>query len=317
MQAKVCVTGCGGYIGSVLCETLLRHGYTVCGIDNLMYRQSAAIISLMRHRSFEFHQIDITKTLSWIKTAARSDVIIHLAALVGAPLCDKKEKLATETNFRAVKDLVECLSKQLLIFPNTNSGYGSHPTMCSESTELRPLSLYAKTKCDAENVVKSYKHSIIFRLATVFGLSPRMRLDLMLNDFVYQCIFNKKLEIFEPGFFRNFVEINDVVDAFIFGMNHSFRMQGQIYNLGQASMNMTKGHLAKRLCSLTGAEYSEKEGSDPDRRNYHVSNFKLYAEGFVPVHDLHNSIKTMIAWMKTLPENKRHRNEVTRLMRNA
>jgi len=296
---NVLITGCAGYIGTRLTQHLLQAGYSVVGIDNLSFGQGWVVDKLKWNkdkfnRKFHFIEDDVRYD-SWLKLLDGTDVIIHLAALVGAPLCNKfPDYVVNNTNVRPAARLLEKVSKeQLIIYPNTNSGYGvaQGEDYCTEESPITPVSSYGVTKCEAEKIVLQHENSVVFRLATVFGTSPRMRFDLMVNDFVYKACLDKKIDVFEPQFRRNFIHIQDVCEAFEFAMHNEGRMRGNVYNLGLDDANTTKGKLAKNICNMVGGEVTYKEGKDPDKRDYNVSSQKLYNLGFKPRHSLEMGVK--------------------------
>jgi nucleoside-diphosphate-sugar epimerase len=314
---NVLVTGCAGYIGTTLCASLLKQGHTVIGVDNLMFGgyQKAALLPLLCDHNFHFYQHDVRDDMAMNFIASKVDVVIPLAAWVGAPMCARDPIQATEVNWGAVDSLVRSLSKeQRVIFPNTNSGYGETDgsRFCTEEDPLNPISIYGISKCDAEKSVLDHPNSVVFRLATVFGGSPRMRFDLMVNDFAEKLYRTGKLEVFDPDFKRNFVGVKDVARAFIYAMcNHELN---GVYNLGYPAANLTKIELAHKIaCELNLSRESVTVGSghDPDRRNYLVSNKKILDEGFEFKHTLEQGIKEVenICWV--------FKDNETRCMRNV
>lgn len=302
---KVLVTGCAGYIGSVLVDFLLKQRYTVIGVDNLIYNNGSALFGYVGHPLFEFHRLSVCEEEKIFKLAAEADVIIPLAAIVGAPACDKKGYMARVTNHYAVANLVKTLSNfQTVIYPNTNSGYGQTDgeSFCTEEDKLTPISLYAVTKCDAEQAVLSHPRGASLRLATVFGVSPRPRLDLMVNDFTSKLVAIREgrksggfpynsLRVFDPHFRRNFVHVRDVCRAFIHVMK--LDLTGA-YNVGLPAANLTKMELAHKVCDVIGLDRGAVgvgEGEDPDQRNYLVSVEKLYNTYFRCAHGLDEGIR--------------------------
>ncbi len=294
------VTGCAGYIGSRLCKQLITEGHKVTGVDNLMYHQHGVVFEILRNEkkvvtpNFLMLPYDICQD-AWLTMVPKQDIVIHLAALVGAPICSKNtDEYVKEVNLNSVRRLVDAMSKkQVLIYPNTNSGYGisGDVDLCTEETPITPISTYGVTKCEAEKTVLERKNSVAFRLATVFGTSPRMRFDLMVNDFIWKAVINKKIEVFEPNFRRNFIHIQDVCDAFKYAINNVKAMGGNVYNLGLDEANTTKGKLAETICGVVGGEVTYMEGKDPDKRDYNVSSAKLAAAGFKPYVSLNYGIQ--------------------------
>ena len=241
---KVLITGGSGYIGSVLTPSLLAKGYEVCVIDNLMFGQTS-LLACTQSRNFTFINGDVLDESLIKKEITKADIIIPLAALVGAPLCKKNPKLARMVNCEAIKKLADLASKeQIFIYPNTNSGYGigAQDSACDENSPLNPISEYGIDKVEAEKYLLNKGNAITFRLATVFGVSPRMRLDLLVNDFTYRAYKDKFLVLFEEHFRRNYIHIKDVVKGFIHGIENYDKMKGQAYNMGLSREN-------KRICS--------------------------------------------------------------------
>ena len=247
---KILVTGGAGYIGSKLVTKLLNNNYEVTVIDILKY-SSKSLNHLFNNENFHFIKGDVRNRKLMKKLIKKNEFIIPLAALVGAPLCEKYKKEAISVNLNSIKYLMQLISKNKnkIIYLTTNSGYGvgEKNKYCDENTPLRPISLYGRTKVAAEREIMKRKNSIGFRLATVFGYSYRMRTDLLVNNFVYKSIKEKKLKIFEPHFRRNYIHINDVVDGIIYSMRNFNRLKSNVYNLGLSSANLTKYVLAKKI----------------------------------------------------------------------
>jgi nucleoside-diphosphate-sugar epimerase len=305
---KILVTGGAGYIGSVLCTHLLDLGYSVTIVDKLMFDPNS-IKHLFSYKNFSFYNEDVNNNKFIIKIIGKFDYIIPLAALVGAPLCDKYKKEAIKTNYNSIKYIVSNLKKkQKIIYLTTNSGYGigEKNKFCDENSPLKPISLYGKTKCQAEDVVKLFKNSICFRLATVFGVSYRMRSDLLVNNFVYKSLADNKIDIFEPHFRRNYIHIKDVVSAIIFAIKKFNSLKGEVYNLGLSSANITKLQLAKKIKKI----YSPVKlkviynKSDPDKRDYFVSNKKIEKKGFKAKYSLEDGIQELISYFSFLKKKK-------------
>ncbi|HEY3490949.1 MAG TPA: NAD(P)-dependent oxidoreductase [Candidatus Deferrimicrobiaceae bacterium] len=301
---RVCVTGGSGYIGSVLCDRLLACGHKVIALDNLLYRQST-LLHLCNNPDFDFVRGDVRDRAALAPILGRSDVIIHLAALVGAPACDNDPFYAKSVNFEASVLLNALRSRdQLLIYPTTNSGYGtkSGDVLCTEETPLEPISLYGHTKSDAERAILQKENAITLRLATVFGTSPRMRYDLLVNHFVLAALTEKSIVIFEKDFKRNFVHIRDVADCFCHCIEHGGAMAGKPYNLGLDSANMSKGELA---LAIKGAipDFNiifSDIGTDPDKRNYIVSSRRLKDAGFEARRSLAEGIGELIKGVRMI-----------------
>jgi nucleoside-diphosphate-sugar epimerase len=295
---KILITGGAGYIGSMLSTELLRLGFKVTVIDLLKY-DSSSLNHLYFEKNFKFYNEDIRKPEIIKKFIKQNEFIIPLAALVGAPLCEKYKKDAISTNLNAIKLILKYIKRNnKLIYLTSNSGYGvgEKNKFCDEKSLLKPISLYGKTKCDAEYAVSKHKNSISFRLATVFGSSYRMRSDLLVNNFVQTAVLKKKLDIFEPNFRRNFIHVRDVVKGILFSINNFKKLQSQVYNLGLSSANITKIQLAKRIKKqLKDTKIIiSKNKSDPDKRDYFVSNKKIERKGFKAKISLDDGIKELI-----------------------
>ena len=280
----ILVTGGAGFIGSMLCTDLVKEKYKIVVLDKLEYNMNS-LNHLMKYDNFSFHKMNILKKKELLKYIKKADIIIPLAALVGAPLCEKNKKLAIETNEKIIEYIVKNLKKkQRIIYPTTNSGYGigAKNKYCDENSPLNPVSLYGVTKNKAEKIIRSHKNSVCFRLATVFGFSYRMRTDLLVNNLVKESLVKKKLTLFEPHFRRNFVHISDVVDAIKFAIfNFNKLKKGEVYNLGLSSANFTKLQLAKKIDQIIPIKISiDKKRKDPDKRDYFVSNDKIEKKGF-------------------------------------
>ena len=284
-------------MGSILCETLLSAGFRVTALDKMSFEPS--LFHLCSNPCFDFIHGDVRDEKLMAKAMQSADVIIPLAALVGAPLCARDPWTATSVNLDAVRLVTRLRSpRQLIIYPTTNSGYGtkSGDVHCTEDTPLEPISLYGITKTEAEKSVLEAGHSITLRLATVFGVSPRMRLDLLVNHFVYAAVTDGYLVVFEKGFQRNFVHIRDVADCFVFAIQNHERMTGRAFNLGLDSANLSKEELAEKVKQHVPSffvHYSEI-GVDPDKRNYLVSNQRLREAGFEAKRSLDDGITELL-----------------------
>jgi nucleoside-diphosphate-sugar epimerase len=295
---RVLVTGGAGYIGSVLVPTLLKAGHEVTVVDNFMFGQSSLLDVAVDPR-LEIVRGDARDRALMSKLVPGHDVLIPLAALVGAPLCARDPDAACSINFGAVDLLLQLRSSdQRLIYPNTNSGYGlgAGEAFCTEETPLNPISVYGQTKCQAEQAVLDAGNSITFRLATVFGTSPRMRLDLLVNDFVYRAANDGFVVLFEAHFKRNYIHVRDVARAFMHAMDNFDSMQGEAYNIGLSDANLSKQELCERIQRFVPNFYFVEAalGEDPDKRNYIVSNAKIEATGFKPAHSLDAGIKELL-----------------------
>lgn len=298
MSSKVLVTGAAGYLGSILCEHLLLAGYQVTAIDNLMYGESS-LFHLCANSAFDFVHGDARDQELMQPLIEKADVIIPLAAIVGAPACQRDPWLAKSVNLEAIQLINSLRSpQQLLIYPTTNSGYGtkSGDTYCTEETPLEPISLYGQTKVQAEIEVLDSPNSITLRLATVFGISPRMRLDLLVNHFVYAAITDGYLVLFEKDFKRNYIHIRDVADCMIHCIENSEKMVGKAYNAGLDAANLSKEELALKVKEYVPNFYIHFApiGSDPDKRNYIVSNQRLREAGFEAKRSLDDGIQELL-----------------------
>jgi len=298
MTKQVLVTGGAGYLGSILCEHLLDAGYHVIVIDNLMYRQHS-LFHLCSNQRFEFVFGDSRDEGLMRRLIKRADVIIPLAAIVGAPACDRDITLAKSVNLEAVRLIKKLRSPgQSIIIPITNSGYGarSGKVFCTEDTPLEPISLYGQTKIEAEKEILDGPNAISLRLATVFGMSPRMRLDLLVNHFVYVACTDGYIVIFEKDFKRNYIHIRDAADCFVYCIEHADKMAGRPYNVGLDSANLSKEELALKIKGYVPNFYIHfsEVGNDPDKRNYIVSNERLKKAGFEAQRSLDDGIKELL-----------------------
>ena len=295
---KILITGGAGYIGSMLSTKLINLGNKVTVIDILEY-DTRSLSHLYLNKNFTFYKKDVRDKKFLKKIVKNFDFIIPLAGLVGAPLCEKRKKDAKEINLQAVKDLISLLSKkQKIIFTNSNSGYGvgSKNKFCDENSPLNPISLYGRTKVDAEKEVMKFGNSVSFRLATVFGYSYRMRTDLLLNNLVLLSMRDKKLDIFESNFRRNFIHVNDVCDGIVFAIYNFGKLKSNIFNLGMSKANITKNEMVnkikKNIKNLKIKKIHNKK--DPDKRDYFVSNKKIEKKGFKAKIDIDEGIQELI-----------------------
>ncbi len=306
---NVLITGGAGYLGSILSEHLLDRGYRVTVLDNLMYGEQS-LFHLCADDRFDFVNGDARNQDLVGKLVSKADVIIPLAAIVGAAGCDLDPYMATSVNFEAIRMINKLRSSsQLLIYPTTNSGYGtqSGDIYCTEDTALEPISLYGRTKSDAEASVLDTKNSITLRLATVFGMSPRMRMDLLVNHFVYSAMTDRYIVIFEKEFKRNYIHIRDVANCFIHCIEHKKEMSGRPYNVGLDNANLSKEELALKIREHLPDFYIHfaEIGSDPDKRNYIVSNQRLRESGFEAKYTLDDGIRELIKGYRMLGRSPR------------
>lgn len=295
---KILVTGGSGYIGSILVPELINLNYEVTVIDNFMYKQSS-LNHLCGFKNFKIINGDIRDKKLMASLLNSNDLIIPLAAIVGAPLCSKDPFSAQSINHDAIIDMINIVSKdKIIIMPTTNSAYGSGDknNYCDENSPLNPISKYAVDKVEIEKLLMNRENSISYRLATVFGMSPRMRIDLLVNDFTYRAFHDSAIVVFEGHFKRNYIHIRDVARAFIHAIENINMMKGQIYNVGLSNANLSKIELCqeiqKHIINFTFVE--EKIKKDPDQRNYIVSNEKIESTGFKPKFSLSDGIKELI-----------------------
>jgi nucleoside-diphosphate-sugar epimerase len=295
---KVLITGGAGYIGSVLSPYLLRHGYHVTVLDNFLYGQSS-LLDLCGEENFEVVRGDC-RDKSLLKSLVKDkDILIPLAALVGAPLCDRDPDAARGINTDAVRLLCRLSSlSQKILYPVTNSGYGvgERGKYCTEESPLRPISLYGRTKVEAEKIILDRGGSITFRLATAFGASPRMRTDLLVNDFVYRAVTDRAVVIFEGHFKRNYIHVRDIAKAFHHGIENFSKMKGRPYNVGLQDANLSKIELCALIQkAIPQFVYWEAPiGEDPDKRDYIVANDRILATGYRPEWPLERGIRELM-----------------------
>lgn len=301
---KILVTGGAGYLGSILVPTLLGEGHHVTVLDNLMYRQSSLLGSCSDSK-LEFVRGDCRDERIVHDLVQDKDCIIPLAALVGAPLCAQDSMGAWSVNFEGVHRLGKLVSaSQRIIFPVTNSGYGvGEPgKYCTEDTPLRPISLYGETKVKAESVLLERENTITLRLATVFGASPRMRIDLLVNDFVYRAVHDKAVVIFEGHFKRNYIHVRDVSKAFVHAVDRFEDMKGKPYNVGLDDANLSKVELCEKIRKVipTFVFFEAPIGEDPDKRDYLVSNARIWQTGFRPDWTIEMGIRELMKCYRML-----------------
>lgn len=316
MTTHVLVTGGAGYLGSVLVHELLVRGFRVTVLDNFMHRQQS-LNHLCTHEKFKIIRGDARELASEFKkegspifAAHGVDVIVPLAALVGAPACALDYEGTWLTNCRAVVALCNnAREDQVIIYPNTNSGYGvGGEELCTEESPLEPISEYGRSKVKAEEAVLRHPLGISLRFATLFGCSPRMRLDLMVNDFVYRAVRDRALVLYEPGFRRNFLHVRDAAGAIVHAIKHAPSMAGKAFNAGRTDANMTKAELAgKILQQVPGLTLYKGAGSDPDKRDYIVSNKRLEQTGWAPRYSIDEGIAELVRCFEQ-PFESSHRN---------
>lgn len=306
---KILVTGGAGYIGSVLVPELLKAGHEVTVIDNFLYNQPS-LLDVCHYKTLTIVRGDARNEALIKKHIAGKDFIIPLACLVGAPLCDADPVGAATTNRDAVLMLLRLRTpEQKIIFPNTNSGYGRMEegvAQCDENSPLEPVSLYGRLKVETEKALLEAGNAITFRLATVCGVSPRMRLDLLVNDFVYRAVTDRAVILFEPHFKRNYLHVRDAARAFMHAMEHFDRMKNQAYNVGLSSANLSKSELCEKIKEqLPKFVFLESPiGEDPDKRNYIISNKKIEKVGFIARVSIEDAIAELIKGYQVVRKNQ-------------
>lgn len=298
MALNIIVTGGAGYIGSMLVPRLLEIGYFVTVIDNFMFKQTS-LNHCAQYRNFSVFNGDIRHADFMRRHYESADIIIPLAAYVGAPLCDKDKIGAQTVNFDAVVSMLEVIrDDQKIIMPTTNSAYGSgdDDNYCDENSPLNPISKYATDKVAIEKLLMQRERSISLRLATVFGMSPKMRLDLLVNDFVYRAVYDRSIVLFESHFKRNYIHVMDVVNAFCHAIEKFDLMQGKVFNVGLSEANVSKMELCERIKKQVPELVIVEAplAKDPDQRNYVVSNKKLEATGWRAGVSLDDGIAELI-----------------------
>lgn len=305
---KILITGAAGYIGSVLMPMLLRDGHQVTALDNFMYGQTS-LLDCCFNQNLQIVRGDVRNEKLMAELVPKADCLIPLAAIVGAPACNQDPVAATSINLDAIRLILKLRSKsQMLIYPNTNSGYGigQEGIYCTEETPLRPISLYGRTKVEAEAAVLSAGNSVAFRLATVAGVSPRMRLDLMVNDFVHRALTDRFIVLFEAHFKRNFLHVRDAAKAFIHAINNFDQMNGEAFNVGLSEANISKLELCQEIKKQLPDFYFHEApiGQDPDKRNYIVSNAKIEKTGFKATISLPETITEVIKGIQIIKPRK-------------
>lgn len=295
---NILITGGAGYLGSVITKRMLDLGHRVTVLDSLIFNQTSPL-QFTHDKKYNFIYGDV-RNQGLLKTLVESnDVIIPLAAIVGFPACKKDPDLASEVNHKQILNILKRFTpSQMILYPNTNSGYGigENQKECTEESPLNPISVYGETKCAAEGLIRDYTSGICFRLATVFGSSPRMRTDLLVNEFVYKAMTDKYIMVFEKHFKRNFIHIQDVGSVFVHALENYDSMKGEVYNVGLSNANLNKQELLERIklyipdFAITYSDFYE----DPDKRDYIVSNKKIESTGWNPLYSLEDGIEELI-----------------------
>lgn len=305
---KILVTGGAGYIGAILVPQLLQAGHEVVVVDNFMYGQ-ASLLDCCHEERFTLIRGDARDRTLISDLVKKADVLIPLACLTGAPLTDKDPIAARTTTLDAILMLLELRSKsQRILYPTTNSGYGigERGAYCDEKSPLRPVSLYGRLKVEAEKAILDSGNAITFRLATAFGVSPRMRLDLLVNDFVYRAVNDGFVVLFEAHFKRNYIHVRDIARTFLHGMDKFDSMKDEAYNVGLSDANLSKLELCEEIKKqLPRFTFMEAPlGEDPDKRDYMVSNAKIEATGFKPVFSIQRGIAELVKGYRSIKRNQ-------------
>ena len=302
MSLKILVTGGAGYLGSTMVPDLLAAGHEVTVLDNFMFAQNS-LLECCANERFNIVRGDSRDEEVLRPLVKGADYVIPLAALVGVPLCSRDKIGTVTTNRDAVATIIKLLSRdQRIIIPTTNSGYGigRHGVACTEATPLNPISLYGRTKVEAEALALGRGNSISLRLATVFGMSPRMRIDLLVNDFTYRAVREKFVVVFEGHFKRNYIHVRDVTGAFIHAIDNFDRLRNEAYNVGLSDANLSKIELCGRIKDVVGDFYfvEASVGEDPDKRDYIVSNEKIEKTGYKAAFTLERGIRELVKGYK-------------------
>jgi nucleoside-diphosphate-sugar epimerase len=305
---NILVTGGAGYIGSIIVPALLAEGHDVTVLDSFMYQQ-ASLLDCCHDKKLTIIRGDVRDNTLLSKLVPTADAIFPLACLVGAPICDRDPEAAKAVNFDAVKNIADLMSpKQLMIFPCTNSGYGigQADIYCDEDTPLKPISVYGRLKVQIESLLLNNCNCVTFRLATLFGTSPRMRLDLLVNDFTYRAVTDHVIVLFEPHFKRNYLHVRDAGRAFIHALKNFEQMKGRPYNIGLSDANLSKWelceHIKQRVPDFT--VIVSEIGQDPDKRNYIVSNERIEATGYKPLYSLDYGIDELVKGYQIIRRNQ-------------
>jgi nucleoside-diphosphate-sugar epimerase len=299
---KVLITGGAGYIGTELTSLLLESGYEVTVYDTLMY-DGAILIPFFKDKNFNFVKGDILDKEKLSEVIKNKDVVIHLAAIVGYFACDKNKRLSTDTNVLGTQNVIDCMSEeQLLLFGSTGSNYGKVDGICLETTPLNPSTLYGETKTEAEDlVIEQHKNSIAYRFATAFGVSPRLRMDLLLNDLAYKAITDGCLVIYQSSAMRTFIHVRDMAMSFLFAIHNAEKMAGEVYNCGSNNLNYSKRDVCEMIKEKTNCyvHYNDFD-YDKDNRDYEVSYDKLHNLGFDVSVSVEEGIDELLSVYKVL-----------------
>lgn len=314
MSKKVFITGGAGYIGTSLIPLLLERQYEVTVYDSLMFNNGDKLLPFFQYENFNFVRGDIMDKEKLSKCIADADIVIHLAALVGFPICrEKGEEFSHRINVVGTQNVIQSMSpNQYLLFGSTGSNYGEVKGICTEETPLNPLSIYGKTKTQAEKLVMERSNSTAFRFATAFGVSPRLRLDLLINDLTYRAIKEGYSVIYEPHFLRTFIHVRDIARSFIFAIDNQEKMQNNVYNIGCSEMNYSK----KEVCEIIKRHVPSCEfnysgtGEDEDKRNYQVCYDKINNLGYTISVGIDQGIAELIKALQVVGVNSPYFNVV-------
>ncbi|MGE0268882.1 MAG: NAD-dependent epimerase/dehydratase family protein [Candidatus Omnitrophota bacterium] len=303
---NILITGGAGYLGSVMVPRLLQAGHNVTVLDNFMYNQTS-LLDCCHHKGLAIVRGDTRDAALLKRLVPQADAVFPLACLTGAPICDRHPKEAEEIIIDALREIIKLRRPgQKIIYPTTNSGYGigEKGKFCTEETPLKPISVYGRLKVQAEQMVLEAGEGITLRLATAFGVSPRMRLDLLVNDFTYKAVFDGSVELFEAHFMRNFIHVRDIAKAFMHALDHFDKMKDEPYNVGLSDANISKLQLCEEIKKqVPGFNFSESHaGEDPDKRDYIVSNEKIEKTGFRPDVSLADGITELIKGYTVIPK---------------
>lgn len=306
-REKILVTGGAGYLGSILVPALLNKGYAVTVLDSLLFGQYS-LLECCANKNFDFIKGDVCDESLIKQLVPKFDIVIPLAAIVGAPACKMNPTLTRLVNYESQMMLMKQLSPaQRVVFPTTNSGYGigEQDGYCTEKSPLNPISDYGITKVEVEKAYLDQGNAITLRLATVFGMSPRMRMDLLVNDFTYRAYRDHFIVLFEEHFRRNYIHIRDVAKAFMFALENYDSMKGEPFNIGLSAANLTKRQLCEKIKEYAPSFFihSAEIGEDPDKRDYLVSNEKIESLGWKPDHTLDDGIQELIKGYRILKPN--------------
>lgn len=312
MKQSIFITGGAGYIGTSLIPLLLKNGYRVTVYDSLIFNNGNNLLAYVPDPNFFFIKGDIRDKEFLKKHISEHEIVIHLAAYVGYGICREKGEVESyEVNTAATKTIIDLLSDdQYLLFGSTGSNYGEVAGICTEDTPLNPLSIYGRTKTEAEQLVMNRKNSTAYRFATAFGLSPRLRLDLLVNDLTYKALSQRYAVIYESHFLRTFIHVRDIARSFLFAIENQSKMKDNVYNVGADSMNFSK----KQVCELIKQNVADvlfhyaDFGEDVDKRNYQVSYEKIHKLGFATTIDLDAGVKELVKAFKLIQVNSPYLN---------